>query len=491
MWCVTRDKQFPLLCSLMAGPYKNHQTAMRTRTMLLLLVIIAISGVGKIVAFRYTYRLDPTRMLVPDSASYLHTAYALLQIGHLAAGPAQPNLPQIERTPGYPVFLAFLFWAFGITLAPVVYAQIALSLGTILMTYVLARQLWQSSGAAVLASALLAFDMLSFVHTQYILTETLFTSFLCVSLLACMYVLRSDHRSAVNLFLAGSLVAFTTLIRPITYYLVIPLLILLGSVMKIRQNASWKNMLGRLGVFLIPWLVVVGGWQWRNYALTGSATISAIQGVNLLFYRGASILAQQQHYDFEAARQKLGYEEYQTLRADPHTTGPLFAEGVRQWAATGRQLIYQHPWLCLSDQFSGALRLLFETAWDLLPTYLHGQPLYASGPIGDMFHLSARQYVQRWMHDRPLAFALFSLAMSYLIAVYGSGFVVIIRIIPHARHAWPLHGCMGLVAGYLVVISAGPEACARFRVPLMPIFCVYAGYGIFSLYHHVTHQARS
>ena len=57
-------------------------------------------------------------------------------------------------------------------------------------------------------------------------------------------------------------------------------------------------------VSISPWIILVGGWQLRNYLITGKAEFSYVQGANLLFYRGAGIVAQRDSISFKEAQER-------------------------------------------------------------------------------------------------------------------------------------------------------------------------------------------
>jgi hypothetical protein len=61
----------------------------------------------------------------------------------------------------------------------------------------------------------------------------------------------------------------------------------------------------------------------------------------------------------------------------------------------------------------------------------------------------------------------------YVFAVAGAIFMARMRL-------WPVLLLLGVVA-YFVLLSGGPLAASRFRVPLIPIFCTLAGAGIVRL----------
>ena len=64
----------------------------------------------------------------------------------------------LMREPGYPVFLATLYRAFGVTFTPVKLANMLLALATAWMMMRFARRIWTNSYIAIVPSLLFLFD---------------------------------------------------------------------------------------------------------------------------------------------------------------------------------------------------------------------------------------------------------------------------------------------------------------------------------------------
>ena len=110
--------------------------------------------------------------------------------------------------------------------------------------------------------------------------------------------------------------------------------------------------------------------------------------------------------------------------------------------------------------------------------HLLGLPTPASGPLGDLLRLDPRAYLERWPLGRPLAFLTFVLFATYLGLLYaGAGGWWAI----HRREITAWDFCAWGIFCYLALVSAGPEAYHRFRVPLAPILCLYSASAISAL----------
>lgn len=253
------------------------------------LVLILLTSLGlRLGNFLIIHSVDPNQTLLPDSFEYENTALALLKTGRFAVSPEQLHLPQTIRTPGYPAFIAAIYLLFGERRIAVIVLQILISVGTIALTYVIGRRLWKSS-IAVVAAFLLSIDFSSFVYSQLLLTETVFTFLITLAGWAGVRVIMDARKWRWALLLGGSL-ALATLVRPISYYLMLP--VLLGFLIYGKfSKMHWKGLSIVFLLIVVPWICFVGGWRVRNWLVTGSSKLSHIEGINLLYYRGAGIIA--------------------------------------------------------------------------------------------------------------------------------------------------------------------------------------------------------
>lgn len=443
-----------------------------------LLCIILIGGTCKFFTFSFVYLTAPNRILSPDSASYIDSALSVLQTGTFSVSSDFPKIPQVERTPGYPLFIASILGWGKEQYFLLILSQLLVSLGTIYLCHVIARHLW-SLRIANITTLFLSLDIISFVNAQKVLAETLFTFSLCLTAFAGITLLKRSRHSCVLTCATSILLALTTLVRPITYYLVGPFLLVCGISWRQYYHWPWKKILIFALLFLVPWTFFIGGWHFRNYWKTGYAEFTSIEGINLFFYRGADIIAQRNNIPLKEAQERLGYKSYLALKEwSPQTKADELTLQSRKWKKEGVRLIQHAPLFFLKSQLRGAFSMLFETDWNLIVVHLTGQYKERSGPGGDLLKLSPARYIQKWLIEHPFYTFLFWLSLGYLGILYLGVISSVRFLIKQGSYSWPAHLFLWTIIGYLIAISAGPEAYSRFRVPLMPFFSLYAGHGI-------------
>jgi len=441
----------------------------------LLLAILLLSAILKLAVFAAVYARDPARILTGDSASYEGPARALVTSGAFSRDPSDPAVTETRRTPGYPAFIAGLYRVFGPHRPAVIAAQIAISTLTLLIVYALARRLWDTA-TATLAALVLALDLVSFIYAQLLFTETLFTFFVAALGWAGVRLLgapndgppdppRPSRRPPLAVGVSAALAALT---RPIAYYLMLPTL---AGVLAYAWRRGWtpRRILVVSLLTAMPWIALVEGWRLRNYLVTGSSQFSEVTGLSLLWYRGAGIVAERDGVSFREARRRIA-------RSLPDTTGWSEVEVGELYRREGLRLIASYPHLFVKTTMYGLVKIVAGPGRADILHYFAGEP-YEADPAGTI-RLSAAEFLRRWQVDDPRMLACLTYATAYLALLYvGVGYAVF-RLLAN-RAAVPLapHLFLWWLVAYLVVMAAGPEAYARFRVPVMPLLALYSAHG--------------
>ena len=444
----------------------------RYATGLWLIFLLFIGGCLKSIIFFQVFHDDPSRMMFRDSPSYVNSARALAAAGTFAVSPERPDIPQIVRTPGYPLFLAACFACFGERFPPVVFAQIAFSLGAVAAAYLLGARLWNRR-IGLVAAALLSLDVPSFVFSQFILTETLFTLTLTLAALTGVMALQAARRVCFWLALHGGCLSLAVLIRPIAACLILLVPLLLLYVWRVWLRLTWREIGARLGAFLLPSVLLVGGWQCRNAHIVGEPVISGVQGEYLYFYVGAEMLALRDGISLDAAQQRLFAEErYAALPPETEPRRMLAFESG--WKRKGEALIRQYPALFAQATLRRMAKTMLIPGEFSLSAYLGATP-ETSGPINDFLTLPFRQFARKWAQERRWELAGFLGAAAHLGLTYAGVCASCWQLGRRRGGQRALHGLLWLILFYLLAVNGGNF---RFRIPMMPLLSVYAAHGL-------------
>lgn len=441
----------------------------RRESHLLLLILIFLLAV-RLGVFLSNYWTAPSRILESDSFSYDSSAKALLKIGRFAVSPDKPGTPQTMRTPGYPIFIAAVYAMFGVNHLSVIVTQILISIGTVIITYLTARLLWNSR-VALLSALVLSLDIPSFTYSQMLRTETLFTFVIMVAVASGVRLILKKKPLIKYGLLLGIALSSAALIRPISYYLIFPILV---GFFVFGKVAHWKRkeITAVILLMVLPWVILVEGWRLRNFLATGSSVFSCISDASLLHYRAAEVIAHRDGITPEEARQKI----YASL---PDTKGWPREKSHLLYARKGSSLICRYPLLYIKVMVKWMMRMMVSPGDTHLTVYLGIKDANEkTGPLGDLLRCSFSQYLRKYLLERPLEFIIFVLALAYLLILYTATIYSLCQMGSIKRGTLSAHLFILGIIVYFLIISAGPEAYSRFRVPIMPLLAVYAGEGI-------------
>lgn len=435
---------------------------------LLVLLAIRISVLASVISE------NPAAVIRPDSYGYDNSAKALLETKRYSVSPLKPDIPEVIRTPGYPLFIAGIYFLFGKRHFPVIFAQILLSIATAFILYQMARRIWGSRDISTVCLLLFALDVNSFYHSQLLITETVFAFIIQLWIFWGVVLIQEERLDLGRSFLYGLMLAVGTMIRPISYYLFFLTLFLFLIIWRSKQF-SYKRISSASLMMVLPFLVIVGGWQLRNYYKTGSAELSFIKHINVLFYRGAGIIARADKISFEKAQQKL-------TESFPEKSSMPTKDYYDKMMSRGMKIILSHPFLAVKDQMKGAVNMLMGPGYYIFLEYLG----IKTGFLGDIFRLSYGQYMAKWVaNGNRVAFVIgymvsfFSIAYMFILytGIVVSGF----RMVHSKSNFDKSHLFILSVVFYFIIISAGPESTIRFRVPFMPLLCLYSGMGLYRI----------
>jgi 4-amino-4-deoxy-L-arabinose transferase-like glycosyltransferase len=398
---------------------------------------LLVASVATLTNFLY-YAFTLRDYLFPDSITYLVPARNLLRgLGFVDAAGAAETL----RTPGYPLLLA----AFGGRIVWVVVAQHLMNVAIAVAIYLVAAPRL-GRFIALTAALLFAIDTPSVHYANKILSETLFT----LLLLAVFGMVVAGRQLPAAGLLTGALV----LVRPvaIAYFIIVAAYLLLRRV-RVRHVV----------IYVLLAVALPFGWALRNLARSGVLTVSSIGGTNLLLFRAGGTLAiLDGGEDFEADRR----EEAEGLLGDAdaaiertlHTDAEELPHAVRAryYSRYALQIIRQHPLAFTELTLRGLMVNLLDSRSDAMTGV-------------SPFHESV---VRLGLDAYTVALCLFALIGAFVLRRDELGVFAILTV------------------GYFLLISAGGEAEARFRVPVVPQYAILAAAGVDAVRRVAARQPR-
>ena len=423
--------------------------------------ILTISLAVKLMLWLFILLTDSRRFIDHDSKSYQNIAIALLKTGMYAISPERAQEPETNRMPGYPTFLAILYRTTLVDPSIAILAQIVISTVSGALVYWIAISLWGEK-TALLAALLFVLDLGFLAFSLVLLTETLF-SFLLLCVFAMLIPALQPPYGGKFAFLTGLFLALATMVRPIGYYLFAPLLIGL-IILGLRNHQGWRSLRAP-AYFLFPLLLIVGGWQTRNYLLTGYGTFSRIQG-ELLLRKSAEIVAARDKITFEDASKRIADEQKKRFGSrDKQSLEKI----DRFWVKEGALYLMKYPSYYLKREARRSVRVFVPAGNRMISLF---GPVPGRGPFGDLRRLSAKKYVNRWVVRRSVLFFFTILMVLHLCLLYAGAFIAIwLSWKKHPVRA--IHIFYAVIFLYFLVISLAIGFQSRFLLPAIPLLHLY------------------
>lgn len=377
---------------------------------------------------------SPQRYWSQDDRDYLGIAHHL-HASYLSSAGRWFDLG-LRRTPVYPLFLRGVFDVFGSHYVAVVAVQLVFSVATVALTYWLGSLILPRR-YALIAAAALAIDPASIVFSNQMLSETVFALLLTAAL--ALTVLARRQSSLGVACLAGVLLGVAILTRPVAQYLPLVLALAVAAAPAVLRRSA----LAVAAAMVVGSVVLVGAWVVRNEAKTGVATVSTIDGYNMLQYRAVGALVE------DGEPRNLAQHDV-LVRLAPHVRlGDNAAQVSRAELRVGLSILAEHPVGALKSWARGEAKLLVGPAKTETAVLLTGRQ-DVRGPA-----LNALVVVEE---------------LVTIVIVVAGGVGILGLVVGRVRRPelWPL----AATVIYLVAVSGGPEAYSRFRVPVAPLLVV-------------------
>lgn len=424
--------------------------------------IAIISIVIKLTLFIIFYHGNSTQIFQPDSGTYIIPAHWLLSTGHYLSS---PTTYMFIRTPGYPTFIAAIFYLFGHNYSALIISQIILTIIPIFCVFLMGRKLFNNY-IGICASIFVALDYLIFGYTYLVLTDFLYLVILSVIFLLGVLVLSSDRPLYKHVFFTGLFLAIATLIRPVNYFLIFP--IALGFIIfSIGKRFSYKQIAILLLLLFSANFILVGGWQIRNKITVGSFRISGIASLS-----GANL--------------KLLFPENYQLYAKKDTLGDNHNKKQIINSKQGIEILAQHPMLTAKQMLFGMIKTTMGTGRAMIQFFGNYQNILTFRKVKqDLIHFnftkalhSYQNYTFNWFTSTYIFGALCVNVLLYILICVAFFLMHRNRLFKPALFSHVF--LLGIVL-YFLAFSSNAASNARFRLPFQLIIDFYAAVGFMLL----------
>ena len=406
-----------------------------------------------------------------DTYGYDLLAVNLIEGNGFSIHQNPPFLPDTNRTPIYPFFLAFIYWLFGYKPYIVLCLQSIIGAFTCVLVLLLERQIFGERSACI-SGWILAFYPLSIVYNNSLLTESLFTFLLVISVLYFARLLEFPQLSYACL--CGLLLGLATLCRPagiFVIYLLVAFLIILKFIHVIQ--IKWQRLLLISVCLCVGFTVVIFPWILRNQSITGVWQISSIHGSSAAWILPVA-------YTRALRTGRLPSEEFVALTKEymeiADRSGFFSPERRRFWSQSIREILDAHPpyWQLQT--------------WGMILTSFSPQTYYTGSLLGieGIVHINMRKNFATAGLWKTLV--LFYEKKSTRELIYSSIFIcfslflyfLVLRCL-FEYYKSPVVVVLFLLIFFLL-LTPSPSGDARYRIPAMPFIMVLGSCGFHSLF---------
>jgi 4-amino-4-deoxy-L-arabinose transferase-like glycosyltransferase len=350
--------------------------------------------------------------------------------------------PTSLRPPLYPAFVAGVWAVTGTrSLQAVRTAQIALALATMVMVFAIGRDLF-GANAGLAAAALACFYPSLLISNYLLLTEVLFAALVTASVWAIVRLFQRG--SAWTAAAAGCLLGLAALTRSVIYPF--PILLALLLVTSLRQTTTRRLLLAT--VMLVSYVMVLTPWAVRNTRLQGvPVLVDTMGGLNL----------------------RMGNYEYTPLQ---RAWDAVSETGERSWVAgIPKQPDGGGAWTeGKKERWARGLAVRFMVAHPALTVWR------AAIKFGDFWGLE-RDFIagiQQGLFHPPAAVGI-ALSLAILVSFPLVLFLAIVQIARLTGPDWVAGFVPLLLVLFICALHAIVFGHPRYRLPEMPLLCVYAG----------------
>lgn len=403
--------------------------------------------------------------LLFDSGHYHAGALALLKQGAYVSA---DGMPLLYRLPGYPFFLAGLYWLSNYWLQGALFLQIIFAATIPVLIWQVILQLTGRQALATLTAWLSVCAPAYMIFAGLVMSEMLSAWLFLVLLL--LFLRAFERPDKLRFFIgSGVVLGCMSLVRPVGH-LLIPFVVLYLMV--------FYKCLIPIIIFVASWVIVVAPWLLRNFLLTGHLFFHTLPGSHFINHVAVRLVATGEQISYKDAQ----IREYDHLR--------LLEEGYRE--SLGRNLsqielckLYEHETTAMIKRYPIQFVQLaaincFKTMFSLYSSELLVIDSGGELPSYDRTGLlvAVKRFFFPTVHNKLIVGVIYFEILLLLLSIIGASLAIVRfwRLLLHPRVVL----VVGLL-GFFIGISLGC-GYARLRIAVEPFYLLAAAYAIHELY---------
>jgi len=435
------------------------------------------SLIATVAVYRPAYLADYRLVDNPDARHYVLLGRNVFLHGQYSRNAAPPYVPDMLRTPIYPLFAGGLDVISGPWL--IFIAQAITQAICCLLVYRLVQPRF-GRRAATVAAFLLALDPMLAISNLQAMSEPLFAVLVLAAIVCLAPLLFDEPPGPAGAFTrrgisAGLLLATATLTRPAGLYLSMVLggTILVRALLARRLQAT----LLPIGAMFVATLIPTGAWIARNAVVFSVPRLSTADAIMTVYFAGAGGYQVHEGIGLEDAQRRISKEfslPPPEVTNNHWVTTQSVAEMDAALRAASARVLMKYPVEVVEGGLLGIIKSSLGHNVEVLTSAM-GIPWHHPGG-GALLRGEVSAAVGRLLQNHPLAVLLlfWSLAHTAITLVLVASFVAMTVLYADVRRfALPMVPVLAYF--YLTVALVGAEAYFRSRSPHVPLLIALAG----------------
>ncbi len=221
----------------------------------------------------WTAEVEKTQVIAGDAVLYQILAKYILY--HFSFADNE------MRTPGYPAFLAIIYFFVGFKPWLVLLIQILLNCFSIYLIYKITYKVFNET-AAFIGALIIAIDPHQILICHFLYPDILFSTLFLITLY--ILVIALERKENYYFILIGILIGINIIIKPVMLYF--PFAIILFLI--IWNKFTWKEKAIKSVLVLFFSVILIVPWMYRNYEKFNHFSMCSISGLSL-FYNSVAL----------------------------------------------------------------------------------------------------------------------------------------------------------------------------------------------------------
>ena len=428
-------------------------------------------------------------VLKGDALSYYNMAFNLKYFFSLHILDAPFFSDALLRTPGYPLFLAAIFSLFKKSIVAVMLIQALLSGLTAILIYKISNLANFHKLVGLSSAILFSMEPMSIITSNSILTETLFLFFFLLFFYLLISGLVRGGLNGKRIFLLGTIIGLSVLIRPVLYPYSVILVLFLLSYLYFYRKIRWANLVKMLVFFAVGIYLLVFPWILRNKIVFNSWSVSSISGVHLFYSYAIPFYA----YKHKIPDKDIVSEQF-SKKMSPYIVGDKYdLRNNPVYYKFAKEIISDDPLGYAFFHITNTISFFMSNGYRNVGRELgfsFSTPSVNFSFIRLLLSGNIKSLLDFLKHNTSYLATFIAGALVWLlISVFMIAGVVKGLFLEKDRIRKFFILFFAVSIAYFA-LTAGPEAYYKMRFPVNPLIFILAFYGLFSLSSYLFHKSN-